>query len=167
MTASRARLSLSDRPSARDPEDDFLAAFEAFAQAVRRARGASSQTGEDVLTLSQYSLLESLGDGGPARVSELAAQAGVTPSTATRILDGLERRGIVSRDRLATDRRAVAVSLTAEGRTLLAGFDGWMQGRRRAFYAGLPGVERELAPDLLHRLAALIDELALGPGESR
>ena len=39
-----------------------------------------------------------------------------------------------------------------------------MRGRQRAFYATLPEVERELAPDLLLRLAALIDELAVGPG---
>jgi hypothetical protein len=38
-----------------------------------------------------------------------------------------------------------------------------LRGRQRAFYASLPEVERELAPDLLMRLAALIDELAAGP----
>ena len=39
----------------------------------------------------------------------------------------------------------------------------WLRGRQRAFYAGLPAHERELAPDLLIRLAGLIDELAAGP----
>lgn len=146
------------------PEDEFLAAFDAFAQAVRRARGASSQTREDVLTLSQYSLLQGLASHA-SRVSDLAAQAGITPSTATRILDGLERRDIVKRERPLDDRRAVIVSLTDAGRALLEDYDTWMRCRQRTFYATLPGVERELAPDLLHRLAALIDELALGPRE--
>jgi DNA-binding MarR family transcriptional regulator len=164
MTTFSARSGAAEDAAGHRPEEEFLAAFEALAQAVRRARGASSQTAEDILTLSQYSLLQSLGDGRTARVGDLAAGAGVTPSTATRILDGLERRGIVRRDRLPRDRRAVTVSLTAHGRALLRGFDAWMQDRRRAFYAGLPEVERALAPDLLLRLAALTDELALGPG---
>jgi len=146
--------------------DAFLSAFDAFAQAVRRARGATTQAGGDngTLTLSQYALLQALADRSEARVRELAIEAGVTASTATRILDALERRGIVMRTRSAEDRRAVTVTLTDFGRSALGSQDGWLRGRQRAFYASLPAVERELAPDLLVRLAALIDELAAGPG---
>jgi DNA-binding MarR family transcriptional regulator len=144
--------------------DDFLAAFDAFAQAVRRARGATAQSSENgTLTLSQYALLQALATREEARVRDLAAEAGVTPSTATRILDALERRGIILRSRSADDRRAVTVTLTQFGRDALDHQDGWLRGRERAFYATLPDVERELAPDLLMRLAALIDELAAGP----
>jgi DNA-binding MarR family transcriptional regulator len=98
-----------------------------------------------------------------ARVQELAGNAGITPSTATRILDALERRGIVERARTLEDRRVVAVSLTEQGEQLLQTEQEWLRGRQRSFYASLPPAERELAPDLLLRLAALIDELAAGP----
>jgi DNA-binding MarR family transcriptional regulator len=54
------------------------------------------------------------------------------------------------------------VSLTDEGRRLLHDEDEWLRGRQRAFYDGLPESEAELAPDLLRRLASLIDELAAG-----
>ena len=57
----------------------------------------------------------------------------------------------------------MAVSLTELGRQLLADQQEWLRGRQRAFYASLPPAERELAPDLLLRLAALIDELACRP----
>jgi hypothetical protein len=57
----------------------------------------------------------------------------------------------------------VTVTLTALGREALRRQDAWLRGRQRAFYAALPSGERELAPDLLIRLAALIDELAAGP----
>jgi MarR family transcriptional regulator, organic hydroperoxide resistance regulator len=144
-------------------EEEFLTAFEAFAQAVRRARGAPAQASDTALTLSQYALLQGLADRDVARVSDLAAGAGVTPSTATRILDALERRGIVSRTRPPEDRRAVAITLTDTGRDVLSFHHRWVRERQRSFYASLPGVERELAPDLLVRLAALIDELATGP----
>jgi DNA-binding MarR family transcriptional regulator len=141
--------------------DDFLAGFDALAQAVRRARGANGANGG--LTLSQYGLLEGLASRRAARVQELAAAAGISASTATRILDALERRGIVQRTRSDKDRRAVSVSLTELGDELLHAEQDWLRGRQRAFYASLPPAEQELAPDLLLRLAALIDELAAGP----
>jgi DNA-binding MarR family transcriptional regulator len=141
--------------------ETFLLCFDALAQAVRRARGGSARDG--ALTLSQYGLLQALSERQAARVRDLADEAGVAPSTATRILDALERRAIVRRTRAAEDRRGVSVSLTDEGRATLNSQDAWMRGRQRAFYDALPAVERELAPDLLVRLAALIDELAAGP----
>jgi DNA-binding MarR family transcriptional regulator len=139
---------------------DFLTAFDAFAQAVRRARGAPAADGG--LTLSQYGLLEGLISRPDSRVQELADEAGITPSTATRILDALERRGVVRRARSLEDRRAVTVSLTDLGHHLLHGQQDWLRGRQRAFFESLPPAEQELAPDLLLRLAALIDELAAG-----
>jgi DNA-binding MarR family transcriptional regulator len=143
--------------------DGFLLAFDGFAQAVRRARGATAQVREDALTLSQHALLQALSGREAARVQELAAEAGITPSTATRILDALERRAIVHRARSLEDRRGVTVTLTALGREALHRQDAWLRGRQRAFYAALPSGERDLAPDLLIRLTALIDELAAGP----
>jgi DNA-binding MarR family transcriptional regulator len=157
---------------------DFFAGFDALAQAVRRARGANgrapSRNGNGTgnasdagLTLSQYGLLELLADRPSARVQELAAHAGITPSTATRILDALQRRGVVERTRSDEDRRAVAVSLTEVGRQLVHAEQEWLRGRQSTFYAALPGAEQQLAPDLLFRLAALIDELAAGPDHQR
>jgi DNA-binding MarR family transcriptional regulator len=145
--------------------DAFLAAFDAFAQAVRRARGSTAQQSSEngTLTLSQYALLQALATRDEARVSDLAVEAGITASTATRILDALERRGIIMRARSPHDRRGVTVTLTDFGRDALGHQDGWLRGRQRAFYKTLPEVEQELAPDLLMRLAALIDELAAGP----
>jgi DNA-binding MarR family transcriptional regulator len=143
--------------------DEFLSSFDGFAQAVRRARGTQAQSRDESLTLSQHALLQALACRENARVQELASEAGVTPSTATRILDALERRAIVSRSRAPDDRRGVTVTLTELGREALSGQDTWLRGRQRAFYEGLPATERELAPDLLIRLAALIDELAAGP----
>jgi DNA-binding MarR family transcriptional regulator len=139
----------------------FLVSFDALAQAVRRARGGATREG--ALTLSQYGLLQALSGRQAARVRDLADEAGIAPSTATRILDALERRAIVRRTRSAHDRRGVTVSLTDAGREALESQDAWLRGRQRAFYQGLPAVERELAPDLLVRLAALIDDLACGP----
>jgi DNA-binding MarR family transcriptional regulator len=155
---------IDERAGAAAGVDAFLDAFDAFTQAVRRARGATTQSDNGVLTLSQYALLQALATREEARVRELASEAGIAASTATRILDALERRKIVRRMRSSDDRRAVTVTLTSFGRDVLGSQHEWLRGRERAFYASLPAVERNLAPDLLLRLAALIDELAGGPG---
>src|SRR3984885_2353206 len=83
--------------------DGFVAAFDALSQAIRRARGAGA-VHPGGLTFSQYALLRTLADRDGASVSDLAGQAAVTPSTATRILDALERRGVVWPPRSAPDR---------------------------------------------------------------
>lgn len=158
----------AEEAAARVESDEFVRAFDALAQALRRARGTSVGAAGDPpsLTFSQYSLVRALADRDRARIGDLASDAAIAPSTATRILDALERRELVRRDRVAEDRRAVTVSLTELGRSALRRQDAWMQGRERAFFAALPAQERAIAPDLLVRLAALIDELAAGPGDA-
>jgi DNA-binding MarR family transcriptional regulator len=141
---------------------DFIDGFDELARAVRRARGATAAGSGHPLTLSQYGLLQPLAGGAQARVGELAAQAGITASTATRILDALERRGMVARTQADGDRRAVAVALTPEGETTLSAQVEWMRSRQRAFFAALADDERAVAPELLCKLAALIDTLAAG-----
>lgn len=152
-------------PSPPAGAEDFLVAFETLAQAVRRARGAVAQDTPGRLTLSQYSLLLPLSDADTARVSDLAAGAGIAPSTASRILDALERRAIVRRARSVEDRRGVTVTLTDHGRSTLDQQHEWMRARQLEFFDDLPGEERLLVSDLLVRLASLIDELSCGPAD--
>jgi DNA-binding MarR family transcriptional regulator len=140
--------------------DGFLEAFDSLATAIRRARGSAAAGSGHPLSLSQYGLLQPLTTQPHARIGELAEAAGITASTATRILDALERRGLVARRRPASDRRAVSVTLTAQGRAILGAQDQWIQARQREFYATLSAGERELAPDLLRKLAVLIDVMA-------
>ncbi len=152
-------------PSPPARAEDFLVAFETLAQAVRRARGAVAQDTPGRLTLSQYSLLLPLSGSDTARVSDLAAGAGIAPSTASRILDALERRAIVTRARSVEDRRGVTVTLTDHGRSTLDQQHEWMRSRQLDFFDALPDEERDLVSDLLVRLAALIDELSCGPAD--
>jgi DNA-binding MarR family transcriptional regulator len=156
----------SRAPCAEIDPQAFLDAFDEFAQAVRRARGVPASDGEGglSLTFSQYALIRALAGRSAARIGDLAGDAAITPSTATRILDVLERREMVQRHRAPEDRRAVTVTLTERGRVALQRQDDWMRGRQEAFFAGLPATEQALAPDLLLRLAQLIGELSAGPG---
>jgi DNA-binding MarR family transcriptional regulator len=49
-------------------------------------------------------------------MSALASQAGASLSAMTRLVDGLERRGWITRARPGDDRRRVVAKLTAAGR---------------------------------------------------
>jgi DNA-binding MarR family transcriptional regulator len=53
------------------------------------------------------------------RMLDLAARLGVTPGGLTRIVDRLERRDWLTRDRPPENRREVQASLTAAGRAAL------------------------------------------------
>jgi DNA-binding MarR family transcriptional regulator len=62
-----------------------------------------------------------LGPGpGLATMSDLAAGAGLSAGGATRVVDRLVGRGLVTRDDCPTDRRVIRVELTAAGRTALS-----------------------------------------------
>lgn len=143
--------------------EGFLDALDALAQAVRRARGSRARGEDHQLTLSQYGLLLPLVDQGEARIRDLAEAAGITAPTATRILDALERGGVLRRATASDDRRAVSVTLTTEGRALLESQHAWIRERQRAFHASLDPEERAIAGRLLHGVADLIDSMAAGP----
>ena len=134
-------------------------AWERFFAALRRAKGRAARQDGTELSLSQYQLIAALREGPEARIGELAESAGVAPPTATRMLDGLERDGIVSREHAEDDRRAVIVRLTARGRELLEQKQARVVEKRRALFASLSAEEREQAAALLDRLAEVIEEL--------
>ena len=72
-----------------------------------------------VVTLPQLWALEHLLDGGPCTMRVLADELCLRGSTATGLVDQLERRGLVARHRNRADRRVVLVALTAKGRRCL------------------------------------------------
>ena len=75
-----------------------------------------ASTGHD-LNFSQYITLKTLAHG-PAGVGELARAAYVHPGGMTRLLDKLEERGLVAREAVPGDRRALQVHLTDAGRVI-------------------------------------------------
>ncbi|SEG76617.1 DNA-binding transcriptional regulator, MarR family [Nonomuraea solani] len=54
------------------------------------------------------------------RMSDLAAQTGLSTSGMTRVVDRLEREGLVKREACASDRRASYAALTDTGRERLS-----------------------------------------------
>jgi MarR family transcriptional regulator, organic hydroperoxide resistance regulator len=137
--------------------DAFSAALLEFLRATRRVRGRIGDEGE--LSLSQYHLLEPLIDGERLATCELALAAGVSAPTATRMLSGLAREGLVARVPCTADRRVVHVSLTEAGRARVLAKRARGEARRAEIFASLSAGERREAARLLERLAAAVDGL--------
>jgi DNA-binding MarR family transcriptional regulator len=138
--------------------DGFAAAWDAFVLAVRRVQARGPVAGDD-LSLSQYLLLRPLTEAAGLSLGLLSEHAGVTPATATRVVDGLQRSGLVRRARSRTDRRAVNVSLTAAGRTAMKRKAARITEQRHRLYARLSPEERAGSERLLRHLAELLGEL--------
>lgn len=79
-------------------------------------RRGDTHRGETVdLTLAQLSILLTLLDQGPIRMTELAAHERVRTPTTTVAIRRLEKLGLVKRSRDPSDLRAVLVDITPKG----------------------------------------------------
>jgi DNA-binding MarR family transcriptional regulator len=101
-----------------NPEEEY-----AFAHWIGRIRRALSREFEArvrnyEVTSPQFMVLRRLWNGDGILTSVLAAESGVDGATLTGVLDRLEARNRVRRERSTEDRRAVSIYLTDEGRAL-------------------------------------------------
>lgn len=121
---------------------DAAVAEEAFGQVLRLVR--TVQTGmqniDNIhgLSGSQLWALWQISAQQGLRVTELAEAQHIHPSTASNLLDKLEARGLVRRDRGDTDHRVVRLYLTASGLALVKAIPGPMQGRLRGALRDVP-----------------------------
>jgi MarR family 2-MHQ and catechol resistance regulon transcriptional repressor len=93
---------------------------------IKLTRAASSLEGRLAhrntlgdLTPSQFGVLESLYHLGPLRQREIGDKLLKSGGNITVVVDNLVRLELVKRERDASDRRAVLVSLTGQGRLLV------------------------------------------------
>src|SRR3954451_10605945 len=129
-------------------EQELTEALHDFFRAARRARGrAAGDPSSDGLSIAQYLLLEPLA-AGPRTNREVAEQAGISAPTATRMVDGLLQRELVTRIEDPLDRRAVVISLTDTGRPALARKEREYDARRRRIAAALDPHEQRVATDV-------------------
>lgn len=90
------------------------------------SRGVTETLARADLTPTQYNALRILRGAGAAGASctEVSERMVTKDSDVTRLLDRLEARGLISREREAADRRRVVARITAEGLRVLKELDG-------------------------------------------
>lgn len=123
---------------------------------MRLARRLRAERGDDGLSLTQMATLGTLDRHGPLTPRELAEHERVQPPSMTRILAGLEERGLISRTPHESDGRQHLVSLTPAAADLLREDrrrrDAWLARR----LADLSPAQR----DALRAAAPVIDTIA-------
>jgi DNA-binding MarR family transcriptional regulator len=79
---------------------------------------------EHGITGPQYNALRILrGEGQPMQVYQIAERMVTPQSDITRLVDRLEKSGLVTRERCGEDRRVVWVALTAAGKSVVKKLD--------------------------------------------
>jgi MarR family 2-MHQ and catechol resistance regulon transcriptional repressor len=99
-------------------------ALSAFVKLIRAAESLAgrlqAQVTAEGLTGSQFGVLEALLHLGPLCQRELGEKLLKSTGNITMVVDNLEKRGLVRRERSAQDRRYITVHLTDEGRQLIS-----------------------------------------------
>lgn len=123
---------------------------------VRRQRRASREGLGESVTHGQFRVLRTLDGAERAlRLSELAAQLGIVPRSATSVVDDLESAGLVARHPDPNDRRATLVSLTPAGTQILTTL---RHNRREAMATLITRLTPTEQSTLIHLLQRLTDD---------
>lgn len=101
------------------------------------------------ISFTTASTLSRLEHEGARRLTSLAVDEGVAQPSMTQLIQRLERQGLVERDRDPDDRRVVWVSISADGRRLLA-------DRRRSRAAQMAELLARLGPQEEEALSAAV-----------
>ncbi len=121
-----------------------------FFQVVNEhSKRAERETG---LTGPQLWAIKVIAEASPIKPSELARRMYLHPATVVGLIDRLEKKGLVSRTRSREDRRVVEITLTEQGRELLALAPEVPQGFLVRGLENLPGKK-------LSRVAEGVEEL--------
>ena len=122
--------------------DDAVSADLVFGKLLRLVRavqtGMQNIGGNHGLSGSQLWALWQISAQPGQRVTELAEAMQIHPSTASNLLDKLEARGLVRRERRDVDTRVVRLHLAEAGVNLVAKIPGPMQGRLRQALQDVP-----------------------------
>ncbi|MFO8175762.1 MAG: MarR family winged helix-turn-helix transcriptional regulator [Longimicrobiales bacterium] len=105
------------------------------------------------VTPSQLKVLKLVARTNARRIGDVADFLAVSNAAASKAVDRLVRRGLVRRTEAAADRRAVELSLTPEGRTLLAQYEAATNHVLKELFGGLD-------QDQLRDTARFLDRLS-------
>lgn len=108
------------------------------------------------VSVVQLRALTVLNELAPASLGQLAEGVGVTPSTASRLVDRLISGGYAERRPSPESRRQIELRLTPEGEATLTLYDELRLRRLRAALERVPEARREAVVEALTDLGAAI-----------
>ena len=109
------------------------------------------------ISVTQCYALEAVVLDGPMTLNELAARLYLDKSTASRVVDALEKKGYVRRTESPDDRRALHLVATEDGRALHGRIESDILAQERSLLA-------DFAPEVRQSMSRLILQLARAAG---
>lgn len=152
---ARARATRSKAARLANTEERILAALRRISRAIDlHSRELARTYG---LTAPQLVCLRELDRGGALLSGELARAVSLSPATVTGILDRLERRQLVLRERRTEDKRQILVRLTNEGQRFAREAPLPLHERFRRRLARLPAARRRAIEETLRELVEMME----------
>ncbi len=128
-----------ERPAAAAHDKKALGALQKLREIIKTAQEQFQSTTERAgISGSQAWALSEIAARPGMIVSELGKVMAIHPSTTSNMLDKMQKRGLIRRERIDSDQRVVRLFVTGEGDALLR---------------ALPAPARGLLPDALARLS--------------
>jgi len=145
---------MRELPSTRTPTqpvDDTLSHWVklAFVTMRREMEASLRATG---MTVTQWRALGVIFHGSVVTHSELVRQLEIEAPSVTSLVNGMERRGWVTRERSTSDARVKELHLTARGRRMIEGAQEAMAPIERRMAATLTENERAALKNLMRTM---------------
>lgn len=143
-------------------KDSFLDRIEEVLVALRRVIRATDLHSKHLakttgLTAPQILLLQNIRDKNQATIGEIASDISLSQATVTTILDRLEKRKLVYRERSTEDKRKVHACLTDEGMEILKKAPIPLQDHFTREFGDLHEWEQTMIISSLQRVAQMMD----------
>ena len=146
-----------------DVSDEFfetcgLRVLKALRRIIRAVDIHSRKLNNDFkITAPQMICLYSLVKGGEMTQSELSKQVSMGISTINGVIDRLEKKGLITRQRDVEDRRKVFISVTESGKKITISAPSLLQDRLSDSLRGLPELEQAAIVLSLERVVELME----------
>ncbi len=135
---------------------DEVRALNAYVKLMRASESVSARTHRHLsdagLTVSQFGVLEALYHLGPLSQAELAKKILKSSGNITMVIDNLEKRDLVKRERRQEDRRYYSIRLTPGGKKLIRGIFPRHAGKIVEAMNALTKTEQETLSNLCRKL---------------
>ncbi|MBV0910870.1 MarR family winged helix-turn-helix transcriptional regulator [Anianabacter salinae] len=134
----------------------ILRATELYGRELARAAG---------LTAAQIRVLQVIAETGISNPTAIATRMGVSQATITALIDRLQAKGLVQRERSLRDRRQTDLTLTPEGRAAIDRAPDALQQRYVKQFEALEDWEQSMIVAALERVAAMLgaDQIDASP----
>lgn len=151
----------SDALSVQECAELIIATVPAVMGSFKAAMRAGRPT---ELSLPQFRALIRLRRHDGLSVSDIAEHLGLALSTTSQLVDGLVKRGYVTRENAATDRRRMVITLTDGGRAMLETVRAAAQARMAEQVATLSPAERRAVAEAMEALGRIFQKGACHGG---